>query len=131
LSTPPRVGFKTLVSAGSHADKASFHPTGSLPALEFYKPPKAGYRAVYVYQVTLEHNLFGWLYNDGMDDRSHTLLPLLLLSRATEHSPTGKYFTCLQRGPVGLIEAKFSIFSRSYSFPNLSYLPARKGLEIP
>jgi len=30
----PRVGFKTLVQR-FHADKTSFHPTNSLPALEF------------------------------------------------------------------------------------------------
>jgi len=49
--------------------------------------------------MTLEHNLFGWLYNDGMDDlgRSHTLLPLLLLAERLNTAQLANIFTCLQR----------------------------------
>ena len=38
-----------------------------------YDPPRSGYRAAYVHQVSPEHTLFGWMYNDGHDDlgRSH------------------------------------------------------------
>jgi len=32
-----------------------------------YEPPKSGYRAVYLHQVTPDHSLFGWLYNDADD----------------------------------------------------------------
>jgi len=74
LSTPPFLGYlKRLLVEVPTQIKQAFIQQVVYQHWNSYKPPKAGYRAVYVYQVTLEHNLFGWLYNDGMDDlgRSH------------------------------------------------------------
>jgi len=124
----PRVGFKTLLVVPTQIK--CFHPTSSLPALEFYKPPKAGYRAVYVYQVTLEHNLFGWLYNDGMDDlgRSHIPYFLCYYLESDWTQPNWQYFLPAYRGTSRTNRAA-NFPSRSYSFSKLVELSACKGLE--
>jgi len=60
-----------------------------------------------MYQMTLEHNPFGWLYNDGMDDLGRSHIPYFLCYYLAERLNTAQLaniFTCLQRGPVGLIE---------------------------
>lgn len=133
----PRVGFKTLVSAEVPTQiKQAFIQQIVYQHWNSYKPPRAGYLAAYVYQITLEHNLFGWLYNDGMDDLGRSHIPYFLCYYLAERLNTAQLaniFTCLQRGPVGLIERlNFPSSLDPIVFPNLwSYLPARKGLEIP
>ncbi|MBV8884970.1 MAG: hypothetical protein JO235_13385 [Chroococcidiopsidaceae cyanobacterium CP_BM_RX_35] len=43
-----------------------------------YHPPSAGYRAAYVYQITPEQSLFGWLYNDETDDLGRQHVPYFI-----------------------------------------------------
>ncbi len=98
-----------------------------------YKPPKAGYRAAYVYQVTLEHTLFGWLYNDRMDDlgRAHVPYFVCYYYLGELHAvQLTNIFTCLQIGPIEQIEQLISAFD-SIDATLCSYQPVRQGVEIP
>lgn len=98
-----------------------------------YKPPKAGYRAAYVYQVTLEHTLFGWLYNDRMDDlgRAHVPYFVCYYYLGELHAvQLTNIFTCLQTGPIERIEQLISAFD-PIDATLCSYQPVRQGVEIP
>lgn len=98
-----------------------------------YKPPKAGYRAAYVYQVTLEHTLFGWLYNDRMDDLGRAHVPYFVCyyySGELHAVQLTNIFTCLQTGPIEQIEQLISAFDL-IDATLCSYQPVRQGVEIP
>ncbi len=72
-----------------------------------YNPPRSGYRAAYLYQVTPEHSLFGWLYNDGRDDFGRSQIPYFhcyYYSGRLHADLLEDIFTCLYRGPIALID---------------------------
>jgi len=76
-----------------------------LPSAGIPEPPKSGYRAVYLHQVTPDHSLFGWLYNDGADDLGHRDVP---------------YFICYYlAGPLHAVKLE-----------NIFYLPAGTSSTI-
>ena len=133
----PKEGFKTLVSAEVPSEiQQAFIQQVVYQHWNSYKPPRAGYRAAYVHQVTLEHTLFGWLYHKGMDDLGRSHLPYFVCYYLPERlHPVllANIFTCLQRGPIELIARLNPPSSLDTLFePNLcSYQPARKGVEIP
>jgi len=98
----PRVGFKTLSAEVPTQIKQAF-----IQQIVYQHwnsiSLKAGYRAAYVYQVTLEHNLFGWLYNDGMDDLGRSHIPYFLCYYLAERLNTAqlKYFYLPTEGTSG------------------------------
>lgn len=47
-------------------------------------PPKFGYRAAYIHEVSQGHTLFGWLYYDEVDDLGHSHVPYFACYYLTE-----------------------------------------------
>jgi phosphate transport system substrate-binding protein len=100
-----------------------------------YEPPKSGYRAVYLHQVTPEHSLFGWLYNDGADDMGRCDVPYFIcyyIAGPLHAIQLENIFICLHKGPVALIDRHSipttlaAILIRNF----WSYQPARPGVAI-
>ena len=101
-----------------------------------YAPPKSGYRAVYLHQVTPEQSLFGWLYNDGVDDMKRTHLPYFIcyyLRSPLHRIQLENIFTCLHKGPVALADRQSLPASlETLVLQNFwTYQPVRSGVAIP
>ncbi|MBD2344218.1 WD40 repeat domain-containing protein [Anabaena subtropica] len=101
-----------------------------------YNPPGIGYRAAYLCQVTSEHSLFGWLYNDGLDDFGRSDVPYFLcyyLAGKLQPSQLEKICICLCTGPLTLIDRqKLPVSLESLVGQDLwSYQPTRAGVKIP
>jgi hypothetical protein len=95
-----------------------------------YNPPEPGSCAIYLYQISLEEHLFGWLYCDGQDDfgRSHVPYFLAYYYRgALNFQQMETILTYLQFGPETLPTSLEPILA-----PNLwNYEPSRPGVRIP
>ena len=129
-------GFRTLASAqvSIEIQQAFLHHIVSR-YWDSYNPPPSGYRAVYLYQLSPEQTLFGWLYNDGADDIGRSDVPLFVcyyLQEPLFDFQLANIFTCLEKGPVALIERHNpSACLETKVIPNLwSYQPARHGIAI-
>ncbi|ABA21164.1 WD-40 repeat-containing protein [Trichormus variabilis ATCC 29413] len=101
-----------------------------------YNPPSAGYRAAYLLQVTSEDNLFGWLYNDGLDDFGRSDVPYFLcyyLPGKLHPSQLENIFICLCTGPITIVDRQnLPVSLESLVTQNLwSYQPTRAGVKIP
>lgn len=101
-----------------------------------YNPPGAGYRAAYLLQVNSEHNLFGWLYNDGFDDFGRSNVPYFLcyyLAGQLNINQLQNIFICLCTGPLTLIDRQNLPTSlESLVVQDLwSHRPTRPGVKIP
>lgn len=101
-----------------------------------YAPTTPGSRAVYVHQADLENTLFGWLYEDGLDEFGRGHVPYFVCYYLT--GPLGpvqleNIFTCLQHGPVDLAaRSQFPDCLEMLAAPDLwSYSPARRGVRVP
>lgn len=100
-----------------------------------YKPPRSGYRAAYLHQVTPDDTLFGWLYNDEADDLGRSNVPYFVcyyLAELLDAVQLENIFTCLQKGPVALIDREsLPVDLAAVVAPDLwSYQPARIGVAI-
>ena len=132
----PGVGFRVLASTQvpSEIQQAFIHKV-VYQHWDSHNPPKSGYRAAYIHQVTLEHTLFGWLYNDGPDDLGRSHVPYFVCycySGLVDAVQLENILTCLHRGPVALID-RHSLPSalETVVAPDLwSYQPARIGVAI-
>lgn len=132
----PKVGYRLFVSTEVPTEiQQVFIQQIVYQHWNSYKPPEAGYRAAYVYQVTSEQTLFGWLYNDGMDDLGRRHVPYFVcyyLAERLHAVQLTNIFTYLQRGPVEQIERLISASLDPIDPTNLcNYQSARKGVEIP
>ncbi len=133
----PEVGFKVLASAQVPGSiQQAFIQQVVYQHWDSYSPPKPGYRAVYLHQVAPEHNLFGWLYNDGLDDTGRSHVPYFVCYYLAERLHTvqlEKIFACLRRGPVALSDRQRPPATlETLIAPDLwSYQPARTGVAIP
>lgn len=132
----PKVGYRLYVSTDVPPEiQEAFIQQVVYQHWNSYKPPKAGYRAAYIYQVTSEHTLFGWLYNDGMDDLGRSHVPYFVCYYYSERLHTvqlANIFTWLQTGPIEQIDQPISSSLAPIVTTNLlSYQPVRKGVEIP
>ncbi|MBE9189689.1 PstS family phosphate ABC transporter substrate-binding protein [Gloeocapsopsis crepidinum LEGE 06123] len=97
-------------------------------------PPTLGYRAIYLYQITSEQTLFGWLYADGIDQNGSVIpyfacyyLDETLLSFHLE-----MILTYLQKGPLTVIDRNNpSTLVETKVISNLwNYEPARPGVVL-
>ena len=130
------MGFRLLASAQVPTEiQQVFIERVAYQHWDSYDPPKSGYRAVYLYQVTPEHSLFGWLYNDGADDMDRCHVPYFMcyyLAGPLHAVQLENIFTCLQKGPVALIDRHNipatldNIVLRNF----WSYQPTRPGVAI-
>jgi len=133
----PGVGFKALASAQVPIEiQQAFIQQVVHQRWNSYKPPSSGYRAAYIHQVTLEHTLFGWLYNDEVDDLGRTNVPYFVcyyLAELLHADKIENIFTCLHKGPVALIDQQhLPVALETIVAPDLwSHLPAHIGVAIP
>ncbi len=101
-----------------------------------YNPPHAGYRAAYLRQLSPENTLFGWMYNDEMDDLGRSHIPYFVcyyLEGFLQTVHLENILTCLNTGPVApLPRQAFPVTLETLVIPELgNYQPARKGIAIP
>ena len=133
----PQVGFKSLASQEIPLEiEQTFRERVVHEYWDAYNPPEADYRAIYLYQLSPTQTLFGWLYNDGIDDigRSHT--PYFLsyyLTEVLEREKLQKILTCLETGPLRAIDRQnWPISLEKLLIPDIChYQPARPGVNIP
>lgn len=131
------VGFRALKSAHVPTEiQQAFIQQVVYQYWDSYNPPMSGYRAAYIHQVTLEHTLFGWLYNDGLDDLGRTHVPYFVCyyySELLHPVQLENIFTCLHKGPVALIDRQsLPATLETIVAPDLwSYQPARIGVAFP
>ena len=100
-----------------------------------YNPPGPTYRAVYLYQHTLEDTLFGWLYSYEMDDLGRSHIPYFIcyyLAGPLQTSQLGNILNCLVRGPVELGHRQnFPTTLGAITIPDrCNYQPAESGVSI-
>lgn len=133
----PGVGLRALASAQVPIEiEQSFIQQVVYQHWDSYNPPNSGYRATYLHQVTPEHTLFGWLYNDEVDDLGRSHVPYFVcyyLAELLQAVQLENIFNCLQRGPVALIDRQsLPDALETIVVPDLSsYQPARIGVAIP
>lgn len=131
------VGFKTLASDRVPKEIQKAFCESFVPRYwNSYNPPPSGYRAVYLHQIAPEHTLFGWLYNDGVDDLGRGDVPYFICYYQAEpllDFHLKNIFTCLQKGPLALIDRHSPPASlETRVVPDLwSYQPARPGVVLP
>ena len=133
----PNEGFRSFASAQVPKEiQQAFVQRVVFQYWNSYNPPKSEYRAVYLHQVTLEHSLFGWLYNDGADEMGRGHVPYFIcyyLGRPLLDFQLEIIFTCLYQGPVALIDRHSLPASvDTMVLSDLwSYQGARPGVQIP
>ncbi len=136
-SSFPRVGFMCLASAEIPTKiRQAFMEQVVYQYWDSYNPPNAGYRAAYLHQLTPQDSLFGWLYNDEMDDLGRSHVPYFVchyLEGSLQTVQLENILTCLHTGPVALIDRQTPPTSlETLVIPDLcSYQPARIGVAIP
>ncbi|BAZ52146.1 hypothetical protein NIES4103_48050 [Nostoc sp. NIES-4103] len=131
-------GFKTVTSAQITTQiQQAFMERVVYQHWNSYKPPKSGFRAVYIHQLSPEQILFGWLYNDGTDDIDRSDVPYFvcyyLATPLLFYFQLEEIFNCLHAGPLVWIdrhrppETPQNIVMRK----SWSYKPVRPGVAIP
>ncbi|MFH7030318.1 MAG: WD40 repeat domain-containing protein [Heteroscytonema crispum UTEX LB 1556] len=131
------VGFKTLNSPEVPAEiQQAFIEQVVYQYWDFCNPPSSDYRAVYLHQLTPEDSLFGWLYNDGLDDFGRSDVPYFVcyyFAGLLEPLHLENIFTCLHNGPVELVDRQSpAVAVENLVAPDLwSYQSVRPGVQIP
>lgn len=131
------VGFKILASTEIPTEiQQAFIEQVVYRYWDSYNPPSPGYRAAYLYQVSPEHSLFGWLYNDGLDDFGRSDVPYFVcyyLPGQLQPIQLENILICLCTGPVNLIDRQNfpDSLERLVTRDLWSYQPARTGVKIP
>jgi phosphate transport system substrate-binding protein len=131
-------GFRTVASAQITAQiQQAFMQQVVYQHWNCYKPPKPGFRAIYIYQVNSEQVLFGWLYNDGTDDINRSDVPYFvcyyLAAPLLFYFQLEEIFNCLHAGPLAWIDRhRPPVIPQSIVMQNSwSYKPVRPGVAIP
>ncbi|WP_218081358.1 pentapeptide repeat-containing protein [Anthocerotibacter panamensis] len=133
----PKSGFKVLASSRVPVPvQDAFVAEVAHTHWDAYNPPDLGYRAVYVYQVSPQDSLFGWVYNDGPDDLGRSHVPYFLcyyLAGSLLPHKLQEIFTCLDRGPGTLINRQEppAVLEEEFSLDPDHYTPVRPGVTIP
>ncbi|PZD71866.1 hypothetical protein C1752_04351 [Acaryochloris thomasi RCC1774] len=101
-----------------------------------YTPPSVGYRAAYLHQLSLQECLFGWLYNDGLDEIGRDGVPYFLcyyLVQELEDWHLNLIFDCLERGPLTIIDRQqIPSALDAVTIPDpCDYVPTRSGVVVP
>lgn len=101
-------------------------------------PPRPGYRCAYIHQITLEKTLFGWVYNDEINEdgrRSH--VPYFIgyfLAGRLNPTKLKNIFALLEQGPptADVDRQHPPDHLESLVAPDLwDYQPARPGVATP
>lgn len=139
------IGFRSLTSSQvPQKIQQAFIQQVATKYWDIYNPPPSGYQAIFLHQLTPEHTLFGWLYSeDSSDDLDRSSVPYFhcyYLAEPLRDFHLENIFTCLQKGPVSLIDRHYPpatlepiVIQTPWTFNNKfwSYQSSRPGLEIP
>ncbi|MGF1479669.1 MAG: roadblock/LC7 domain-containing protein [Cyanophyceae cyanobacterium] len=129
----PDIGFKLIASQQVPQQLQQVFMQLVYQHWDAYNPPSFDYRAAYLYQFSSEQCLFGWLYNNGMDDFGRSHIPYFLcyyLADPLHADHLNSIFTCLQKGPVAIIDRQPSSSPLMLSVSPANYQPARPGVAI-
>lgn len=100
-----------------------------------YNPPEVGYRAAYLYQVSPEDTLFGWLYTGIFDEWGRSGIPYFIsyyLAQPVHPDRLQDLFTCLHAGPIQAISLQFPAPLETIAIPDVvDYRSAIPGVKIP
>ncbi len=101
-----------------------------------YSPPTVGFRSIYLHQLSLQECLFGWLYNDGIDEMGRDGVPYFLcyyLVQEISESDLNLIFDCLEHGPLTIVDRQqIPTALESVVIPeSLQYAPTRAGVMVP
>jgi hypothetical protein len=99
-------------------------------------PSRPGYHCVYLHQITREKTLFGWLYNDDIDEIGRSHRPYFIgyyLTGPLTLSKLKNIFTLLEQGPSYEIDRQNPPeHLEPVVAPDLwNYQPVRAGVAIP
>jgi phosphate transport system substrate-binding protein len=134
----PGVGYKTFAGDRISLDIQQAFTQLVLHDWDEYRAIEPELRAVYLYQLTPEQSLFGWLYNDWTEKITKSKsIPYFIGYYLQQPIPEVKLeniFTCLHRGPVSLINPHHlatatleTLMVRDFPY----YQGTKPGLEIP
>ncbi len=132
----PKVGFQSLASPSVPIEvQQTFLEQIVYQQWNTYDPPPAGYRAVYLYQVTPEQLLFGWLYNDGNDDLGRSNIPYFVgyhFQGRINSSSLEQILNCLELGPPVVFDRQNppKLLENLVIPDGNSYQPTRRGLSL-
>jgi hypothetical protein len=99
-------------------------------------PSRPGYRCVYLHQIAREKTLFGWLYNDDIDDVGRSHRPYFIgyyLTGPLNPAKLKNIFALLEQGPPNDVDRQNPPeHLEPVVAPDLwNYQPARIGVAIP
>lgn len=130
-------GFKSFHSARvPEAVREFFIREIVYPHWDAYNPPGVGYQAAFIYQVTPDDCLFGWMYDDGLDELGRGHVPYFHsyhLSGELRSTDLDRMFIYVQRGPLTQVDRQSCpVTLETLISPDLwNYRPARRGVVIP
>jgi len=100
-----------------------------------YRPPQPGFQAIYLYQAASNQTLFGWVYDDGVDDLGRSHVPYFLCYYLEEPLQTAlleRICDCLEQGPLLLYDRQRPPAAlETIALPEGPYTAAQPGLKIP
>ncbi|MBE9013072.1 WD40 repeat domain-containing protein [Pseudanabaenaceae cyanobacterium LEGE 13415] len=133
----PKVGFQALSSAAIPPEiQQAFIDQIVHQHWDAYNPPEPNYRAVYLYRISEDQTLFGWLYNDGADDLGRNHVPYFVCyyyAGELQAEYLDVIFTCLAKGAAAFVDRQ-SLPKQIESVvieDHATYQPARMGVSIP
>jgi predicted regulator of Ras-like GTPase activity (Roadblock/LC7/MglB family) len=135
-----RDGFVLLKSADVPADVHQVFINQHVQTLwDTYSPPKPGYRAAYLHQLSLPEpgTLFGWLYHDGQDEFKRADVPYFIayyLPNVLQAAQLSQILTCLQQGPEEWVDRLSPPPAKLLSLRLVNAQDrnaARTGVELP
>lgn len=131
-----KVGFQALTSAAIPAEiRQAFINDIVYQYWDSYNPPSSDYCAVYLHRVSANHTLFGWIYNDGVDDLGRSHVPYFVcyyFAGLLQPVHLNVIFTCLSTGPTALSDRR-CLPDRLESIvisEHHRYQPARPGVAL-
>ncbi|MCM1982437.1 caspase family protein [Lyngbya confervoides] len=96
-----------------------------------------GYRAAYLHQVSPEHTLFGWMYQDDIPTEvGRSSFPYFVCyhcSGVLDGESLETIFHCLEKGPVDSLDTtQVAVDLARVAIPDtLDYRPAQQGVKLP
>jgi predicted regulator of Ras-like GTPase activity (Roadblock/LC7/MglB family) len=132
----PGIGFKSLLSQRISSEiQQAFLEQIVYQHWDTYNPPKPGYRAAYFYQFAPHQSLFGWFYNEGVDDLGRSNIPYCLgyyLAGLLNTIQLENILNCLGSGPMAIVNRHHppSVLEDLIIPDFCNYQPARLGVTI-
>jgi len=99
-----------------------------------YRPPQSDFQAIYLYQAASNQTLFGWVYDDGLDDLGRSHVPYFLCYYLEEPLQTAlleRICDCLEQGPLLLYDRQRPPTAlNTIPLPEGQYTSVQPGIKI-